>query len=193
MSRRESPLATLSRPGNPHSGGASVHAFTGTGRRAKDSDERRVPPSGEWVPEHDHSLFRKWSGKGVPCVTCFRVWGLTDAHIDRRGICPFICREAFAPGKAPPAARPAPPRPTIGTTPASADAAVPPPARPAGSVMRIQVVDPPPDAAPAADVITPADAQLMALDDDEDWPAFRRASPRMTWPIAPKKPAAGGA
>ncbi|KAK3237151.1 hypothetical protein CYMTET_52753 [Cymbomonas tetramitiformis] len=56
-------------------------------------------------------LFKKWFGSGFPCVTCFRLYGVTCAHQETKGLCPRICKEAYADGKAPDFAAAAPPPP----------------------------------------------------------------------------------
>ncbi|KAK3275471.1 hypothetical protein CYMTET_16401 [Cymbomonas tetramitiformis] len=63
-----------------------------------------------------------WEGTGRPCITCFRLWAVTTGHIDTEGICPYVCTQAFAPGRAPakaPAA-PANPPPPLSEWPPSA-------------------------------------------------------------------------
>ncbi|KAK3237408.1 hypothetical protein CYMTET_52518 [Cymbomonas tetramitiformis] len=50
-------------------------------------------------------------GKRKPCITCFRLWAVTTGHIDTEGICPYVCTQTFAPGRAPAKAPTAPANP----------------------------------------------------------------------------------
>ena len=195
----EKPLARLSSPPPPPSGGGgarekspfSAHAF----RR------ELIKPVGEWKAVRS-ARYLVWEGTGHPCVTCFRLFAVTDAHLKTDGFCPFSCSAAFAPGKAPPSAKPPPAKP-----PSTAD--WPPPAAPALHIAQLQPAPTeqgtvPPQATPPAGVAmsirpwlpglqvnhaNPADfppvdnADEPALpssftlaefaEDDETWPAFR--------------------
>ncbi|KAK3280626.1 hypothetical protein CYMTET_11538 [Cymbomonas tetramitiformis] len=57
-------------------------------------------PVGDWKPAQNprvpHSM---WEGVGYPCISCFRMWGVTDGHTDTEGPA----------GGVPPAAAPGPP------------------------------------------------------------------------------------
>ncbi|KAK3282352.1 hypothetical protein CYMTET_9910 [Cymbomonas tetramitiformis] len=72
------------------------------------------------------------------------MWGVTDAHPDTRGCCPYMCKEAFGTGRAPDTALPAgkrPPPPAFAAALASFQA----PDRPAASppVVPAQQADTP--------------------------------------------------
>ncbi|KAK3285401.1 hypothetical protein CYMTET_6994 [Cymbomonas tetramitiformis] len=94
-------------------------------RAKKQSD---TPLDGKWVADTPTALYLKWSGTGYPCAVCFRVWGVTDAHPDTRGACPFVCIEAFANNKHLVTSKLAPPRPPL--DPPSADTTPAPPVVP---------------------------------------------------------------
>ncbi|KAK3277669.1 hypothetical protein CYMTET_14337 [Cymbomonas tetramitiformis] len=136
-----------------------------------------VKPVGDWKPPPRHGRYLVWEGTGYPCISCFRLWGITDGHLSTKGVCPFSCTATFAPGQAPAAAPAAPPRPTIAAwsqpagTAAPAAAAVP--RQPAGSpsLQFAAVVD---DAveeegSPAAFTFRPH----VDRGDDDNWPALR--------------------
>ncbi|KAK3235956.1 hypothetical protein CYMTET_53875 [Cymbomonas tetramitiformis] len=142
-----------------------------------------VKPVGDWKPPPRHGRYLVWEGVGYPCVTCFRLWGLTDAHIPTRGVCPYSCAASFAPEQAPAGAPAAPPRPTI-------DAWLQPPAAPApaaAAAVHFAEGSPSPQFAAADDSDPAAFTLRLPLDhdppgpepddsaghDDDDWPALR--------------------
>ncbi|KAK3252617.1 hypothetical protein CYMTET_38094 [Cymbomonas tetramitiformis] len=200
--RDEGHLARLASPPSPASGGGKgsgggrgavgggVHAFT-----TPKPHVQHVPPAGEWKP-FKTERYLKWEGDGIPCISCFRMFAVTDGHPTTRGVCPYTCRQAFAPGRAPDGARPAPLRPTpdewyakATDTPPRAAAlqdSLPPPGNGDAphSAMRVRV-------APAAEDFGWTEEMTAAAgytSDDFEYPALRETSPRMPWPI--KKPAA---
>ncbi|KAK3260576.1 hypothetical protein CYMTET_30473 [Cymbomonas tetramitiformis] len=148
-----------------------------------------TPLEGKWVADSPTSLYLEWKGTGYPCVVCFRVWGLTDAHPDTRGACPFACIESFANDKHLTTSKPAPPRPPLTAPPAAALPATPlAPASfqsvrlslPApGGVGDIPAVDHGALAVPAPEDVgppipdEPVGSAHIFHDDDTDWPAFR--------------------
>ncbi|KAK3259242.1 hypothetical protein CYMTET_31757 [Cymbomonas tetramitiformis] len=209
--RDESPLATLSSPPSPdtRSEGSGYRPKTATqkpqtpdppGRptamalRAKKQSD--APLDGKWVADNPTSLYLKWSGTGFPCAVCFRVWGVTDAHPDTRGACPFVCIEAFANNKHLVTSKPAPPRPPLDPPPA--DTAPAPPAVPAvdaavdAAFRSVRLLPPAPGGGdtiddddgdalvvPTAEDLAPplpdepVGAALAFQDEDTDWPALR--------------------
>ncbi|KAK3235816.1 hypothetical protein CYMTET_54000 [Cymbomonas tetramitiformis] len=137
----------------------------------------------------------------MPCITCFRLWGVTTGHMDTDGICVYSCTAAFVPGRAPPKAPPPPSAPPPLT-------AWPPSAAATPRAHSLQELEPPPqtDAPPqGASAMTvrfsaptpaldgtdlPADdcsmdvggggglqpvsaLSIQELDDEVDWPALR--------------------
>ncbi|KAK3244151.1 hypothetical protein CYMTET_46226 [Cymbomonas tetramitiformis] len=125
------------------------------------------------------------------------MWNVTaDGHPDTRGVCPYACRESFAPDRVPSAAAAASPRPGISHWPTPPT--VPP--SPAALALRDGQPEPPPDtqaavmtfrptAALTIEEIEPADltsdppgaaASIAAVqfDEDFDWPAYR-TTPRI--------------
>ncbi|KAK3258523.1 hypothetical protein CYMTET_32437 [Cymbomonas tetramitiformis] len=136
-----------------------------------------VKPVGDWKPPPRHGRYLVWEGTGYPCISCFRLWGITDGHLSTKGVCPFSCTAAFAPGQAPAGAPAAPPRPTVtawsqpaGTAAPAAAAAPRQPAR-SPSLQFAAVVD---DAveeegSPAVFTFRPH----VDRGDDDDWPALR--------------------
>ncbi|KAK3286957.1 hypothetical protein CYMTET_5514 [Cymbomonas tetramitiformis] len=200
--RDESALARLSAPALPASGGATrtgggggkepAGSFNALGRR------KFIPPEGTWKKNETGGRYLVWDGTGMPCVTCFRLWAVTTGHMDTDGICPYVCVQAFAPGRAPALAPRAPPKPPSMSAwppsdapqahalrelePAPQDAAPPPDA--AALSVRFSVeppphrgIDPPRGApTPYSDNDDDAPAALSIVqheDDDVDWPAFR--------------------
>ncbi|KAK3272729.1 hypothetical protein CYMTET_18987 [Cymbomonas tetramitiformis] len=157
------PPAESSSPGSgysrPKHTDARMYAF-GEPRSA-------TPLKGEWVADAPNALFRRWSGTGFPCMTCFRMWGMTDAHPDTKGVCPYACAEAFAPGRVPAAAvkaaaRPAPPG-SIATSPA-ASATAAPKKPPSAAAMHVSLPD---DSQPAAvELAAVAGKFLIIIDED---------------------------
>ncbi|KAK3233112.1 hypothetical protein CYMTET_56564 [Cymbomonas tetramitiformis] len=142
-----------------------------------------VKPVGDWKPSPRRGLYLVWEGVGYPCVTCFCLWGLTDAHLPTRGVCPYSCAASFAPGQAPAGAPAAPPRPTI-------DAWLQPPAPPApaaAAAVHFAEGSPSPQFAPADSSDAAAFTLRLPLDhdppgpepddsadhDDDEWPALR--------------------
>ncbi|KAK3266464.1 hypothetical protein CYMTET_24912 [Cymbomonas tetramitiformis] len=100
----------------------------------------------------------RWKGVGYPCILCFRLWGLTDAHHDTRGICPFTCKEAYNASRVPDAALPAGNRPLpreFAAALASFQGAGGATAQ--SVVLAEQQPDPPPDAAVMTFMASPAD------------------------------------
>ncbi|KAK3256721.1 hypothetical protein CYMTET_34157 [Cymbomonas tetramitiformis] len=171
-------------------------------RAKKQSD---TPLDGKWVADTPTALYLKWSGTGYPCAVCFRVWGVTDAHPDTRGACPFVCIEAFANNKHLVTSKPAPPRPPLdplptGTAPdppavptvdaAFQSARLSPPAPGGGDTIGTDDGDA--LVVPAAEDLAPplpdepVGAALAFQDEDTDWPALR-SSP--VW--VPHVPGAG--
>ena len=152
---------------------------------------------GEWTAS-ENALDRKWEGTGFPCVTCYRIWGVTDPHPRTKGICPYVCEAAFAPGRAPSGCRPPTDRtdptvflqtanltPPVAITPAAPSAPTPPAVPAQASAMHIRV---PPQDFPVASV-QPASggaadkATFGNSDSDDDWPAFRETPPKMAWRV----------
>ncbi|KAK3279600.1 hypothetical protein CYMTET_12523 [Cymbomonas tetramitiformis] len=142
-----------------------------------------VKPVGDRKPSPRRGHYLVWEGVGYPCVTCFRLWGLTDAHLPTRGVCPYSCAASFAPGQAPAGAPAAPPRPTV-------DAWLQPPAPPApaaAAAVHFAEGSPSPQFAPADSSDASAFTLRLPLDhdppgpepddsadhDDDDWPALR--------------------
>ncbi|KAK3260079.1 hypothetical protein CYMTET_30949 [Cymbomonas tetramitiformis] len=92
-------------------------------------------------------------GVGYPCILCFRMWGVTDAHPDTRGCCPCMCKEVFGSGLAPDTALPG-----AGKRP-------PPPAF-AAALASFQAPDCPaasPPVVPAQQADTPSDVAVMTF------------------------------
>eukprot|EP00854_Cymbomonas_tetramitiformis_P032676 gene32676-41560_t len=116
--------------------------------------ERHEEPVGEWRAEGD-MLFKTWFGNGFPCVTCFRLYGVTCSHQETKGLCPRICKEAYADGKPPDFAAAAPPPPpwTKQTVPRLAVATEKPPTAEDAAVMTLRL--PPPEAQPPGDPPSP--------------------------------------
>ncbi|KAK3242516.1 hypothetical protein CYMTET_47804 [Cymbomonas tetramitiformis] len=143
-----------------------------------------VKPVGDWKPPPRNGRYLVWEGVGYPCVTCFRLWGLTDAHIPTRSVCPYSCAASFAPEQAPAGAPAAPPRPTIDAwfqppaAPAPAAAAAVHFAEGSPSSMQFAAAD---DSGPTAFTLRPPldhDPPGPEPDDsaglgDADWPALR--------------------
>ncbi|KAK3250505.1 hypothetical protein CYMTET_40135 [Cymbomonas tetramitiformis] len=200
--RDESALARLSAPALPSSGGATRTGGGGGKEPAGSfhslSRRKFIPPEGTWKKNDMGGRYLVWDGTGMPCVTCFRLWAVTTGHMDSDGICPYVCVQAFAPGRAPALAPRAPPKPPSMSAwppsdtpqahalrelePAPQDAAPPPDA--AALSVRFAVEPPPhrgidpPKGAPTAynDSDDDAPAALSIVqheDDDVDWPAFR--------------------
>ncbi|KAK3233198.1 hypothetical protein CYMTET_56494 [Cymbomonas tetramitiformis] len=144
--RDEGRLARLTTPPPPTSGGGNGGRTPAGGGRggvgtfmALRSDAY-VEPKGTWKAKGGRHL--QWEGAGFPCVTCFRLWGLTDGHPSTKGVCPYACRQSFAPDRIPHAAKPAHDRPPISRWPTPPDP--PPPVR----AMALQAPqDPAPDSA----------------------------------------------
>ncbi|KAK3257931.1 hypothetical protein CYMTET_32999 [Cymbomonas tetramitiformis] len=113
------------------------------------------------------------------------MWGVTDAHPDTRGCCPYMCKEAFGSGRAPDTALPAgkrPPPPAFAAALATFQAADCPAADP--PVVPAPQADAPADVAPSLHLACTDpdevpedpddDADLHGLTgEDYDWPAFR--------------------
>ncbi|KAK3272826.1 hypothetical protein CYMTET_18893 [Cymbomonas tetramitiformis] len=84
--RDESHLARLHSPAAPESGGATAR----TGGGVKDTAgsvhsmgrRKYVPPEETWKKNDTGGRYLVWHGTGVPCVTCFRLWGVTTGHMD---------------------------------------------------------------------------------------------------------------
>ncbi|KAK3251005.1 hypothetical protein CYMTET_39636 [Cymbomonas tetramitiformis] len=109
-------------------------------------------PVGEWKAEPLGAMVKRWVGVGYPCILGFRMWGVTDAHPDTRGCCPYMCKEAFSSGRAPDTALPAGKRP-------------PPPAF-AAAIATFQATDCPaadPPVVPAPQADAPADVAIMTF------------------------------
>ncbi|KAK3280617.1 hypothetical protein CYMTET_11552 [Cymbomonas tetramitiformis] len=144
-----------------------------------------VKPVGDWKPSPRRGYYLVWEGVGYPCVTCFRLWGLTDAHLPTRGVCPYSCAASFAPGQAPAGAPAAPPRPTIDAWTSAWTSAPPAPA--AAAAVHFAEGSPSPQFAPADSSDASAFTLRVPLDhdppgpepddsadhDDDDWPALR--------------------
>ncbi|KAK3281654.1 hypothetical protein CYMTET_10565 [Cymbomonas tetramitiformis] len=146
--RDESPLARLSAPSPPASGGGGRGSAGGGGGRGSAGGgkatvgsvyaagwKKLVPPNGEWKPVKN-ARYLQWEGTGIVCVTCFRLWAVTTVHLDTDGVCPFSCAASFAPGRAPAGAPTA-----VAPPPMSAWPPAPPPAARAAS---LQALEPPP-------------------------------------------------
>ncbi|KAK3236271.1 hypothetical protein CYMTET_53573 [Cymbomonas tetramitiformis] len=112
--RDEPPLARPTAPTPPTSGGAGrggggkppAGAAMAFGKR------RFAPPVGEeWKRQEAGGRYLVWEGTGMPCITCFRLWGVTTGHMDSDGICIYSCTAAFVPGRAPPNVPPPPSAP----------------------------------------------------------------------------------
>ncbi len=200
--REEAPLATLTTPAAPSGSGGggsagSAHAF----RKV----DRKVEPVGEWKAESG-DLYTKWVGTGLPCITCHRMWNVTTGHLKTNTMCPYICKEAYAPTKAPALARPAPPAPPTPPPPTAAAVVAPPaamslralsfstatstPADSSGGGVSGDVPDVETDLAAggsASGGVAFTDRPPDPGSDEEDYPAFRRAPDRMPWPISSKK------
>ncbi|KAK3242111.1 hypothetical protein CYMTET_48187 [Cymbomonas tetramitiformis] len=151
--RDESPFAKLAgKAVSSTSGGAAAYSFDATKSKRR---ERREEPVGEWKAEGD-MLFKKWFGSGFPCVTCFRLYGVTCAHQETKGLCPRICKEAYADGKAPDFAAAAPPVPppwTKQAVPRLASATEKPPTTEDAAAMTLRL--PPPEDQPPEDPPSP--------------------------------------
>ncbi|KAK3239339.1 hypothetical protein CYMTET_50721 [Cymbomonas tetramitiformis] len=109
-------------------------------------------PVGEWKAEPVGAMVRRWVGVGYPCILCFRMWGVTDAHPDTRGCCPYMCKEAFGSGRAPDTALPAGKRP--------------PPPDFAAAIAAFRATDCPaggPPVVPAPQSDAPADVAIMTF------------------------------
>ncbi|KAK3233174.1 hypothetical protein CYMTET_56514 [Cymbomonas tetramitiformis] len=80
------------------------------------------------------------------------MWGVTDAHPDTRGCCPYMCKEAFGDGRAPDTALPA--------------GARPPPPGFAAAIAAFQATDCPadgPPVVPAPQSDAPTDVAIMTF------------------------------
>ncbi|KAK3272376.1 hypothetical protein CYMTET_19324 [Cymbomonas tetramitiformis] len=147
-----------------------------------------VKPVGDWKPAQNPRVpHLMWEGVGYPCVSCFRIWGVTDGHLATEGVCPYACAASFAPSRAPPDAPTAPKRPTVaawaqpagGVPPAAAPG---PPASRGSPSLQHAAVDGDGDDDPAAfpfrpfllDRDEPGPMPDTSVDDgDADWPALR--------------------
>ncbi|KAK3252361.1 hypothetical protein CYMTET_38339 [Cymbomonas tetramitiformis] len=136
--RDEGPLATLSPSSTSDSQVGSGYRpklcpappDTPTAMALRPQHQSSTPLEGEWKAESTSSLYKKWVGKGFPCVTCFRMWAVTDAHTETRGACPYACKESFANNKRLDSSRPAVARPSLHTPPPAAAAALQPAPQP---------------------------------------------------------------
>ena len=190
--------ATVSGGGIRSGGGGRAYAF---------HERPIVAPVGEWK-QRDAQRYLSWEGTGSPCVTCFRLWGVTDPHSDTRGFCPYSCRASFSPGKAPSTATKPPPQPTVAAwmllatpAPAAALSLQAPPTSEGAADLPPQDPSPPQDGdtasgsarsfrvaslrAPACEdfALTADQAESAGIDpDDFEYPAFR-TTPLMPWPI----------
>ncbi|KAK3280590.1 hypothetical protein CYMTET_11580 [Cymbomonas tetramitiformis] len=141
-------LRSGARPKKPSFNSASAHR----------EPTHAIKPVGEWRPEPAGALIMRWKGVGYPCILCFRLWGLTDAHHDTKGICPFTCKEAYNVSRVPDSALPAGNRPLpreFAAALASFQGAGGATAQ--SVVLAEQQPDPPPDAAVMTFMAPPAD------------------------------------
>ncbi|KAK3240471.1 hypothetical protein CYMTET_49691 [Cymbomonas tetramitiformis] len=200
--RDEAPLATLSPSSTSDSQVGSGYRPKGirptppdtpTAMALRPQHQSSTPLEGEWKAESASSLYKKWVGRGFPCVTCFRMWAVTDAHTETRGACPYACKESFANNKHLDSSRPAVARPSLRAPPpaaATALQAAPQPNPQAGvseAAFRSVRLNPALDyAPPPADVdrgdlvvqdeLPPSQVEFAAFqEDEEDWPAFRES------------------
>ena len=136
----------------PSSGGAQAG---GDGRAFSLRQRTVVPAEGKW--ESGSGLYRTWVGTGRPCVTCYRMWGVTDVHPDSSGVCPYSCAASFAAGRAPPGAPTSPVRPQPpGRIPATANHISQPPPATAVAAKQQSTSEPPPVGTEAAPTGTPS-------------------------------------
>ncbi|KAK3271552.1 hypothetical protein CYMTET_20106 [Cymbomonas tetramitiformis] len=201
--RDEFPLARWSEPVSGGGGSAAGGGARGGGGGSPGGSaysfgsRRREKPVGDWKPVKG-VRYLQWEGKGSPCITCFRLWAVTDAHLGTAGVCPYSCTKAFSPDRVPPDAPPPPskPPPLSAWPPSAAPAAralqvEPEPqggTAPQGpAVMHVRAIEPAPDSyemdgGPVIDLDAGEAAWVpgaMALsgyideEDDTDWPAFR--------------------
>jgi len=111
-------LARFPPPPASSSGGDAGSATAPGGARHNAFRSRTVlPPEGKW--EDTGGPYKAWNGTGGrPCLICYRLYGLTDAHPDTDGLCLLACVDAFSTGRAPKSAKPPPTRPEPPTAPA---------------------------------------------------------------------------
>ncbi|KAK3287546.1 hypothetical protein CYMTET_4952 [Cymbomonas tetramitiformis] len=111
------------------------------------------PPGGD---VENGGRYLAWDGTGMPCVTCFRLWAVTTGHMDETdGVCPYVCAQAFVPGRAPALAPSTPPKPP----PMSA---WPPSAPPQAHALR-EIELPPQDAAAQPDAAAMISVRFPAV------------------------------
>ncbi|KAK3272575.1 hypothetical protein CYMTET_19138 [Cymbomonas tetramitiformis] len=201
--REESAYATLSHTPQAPGGGYRPKAANDRPPSANafgSGSSYAVKPVGKWAAQPPGSLVKKWVGTGFPCLVCFSMWALTDNHADTKGICPFMCKEAFGPDRAPDSAQPAGSRPappsaaTIAHLASPAAEQVPtddvvvlgaPNPEPVASFQTVIADLDPPDAtsheggldaedSTVVDGMTPAAfASAVHADEDFDFPALR--------------------
>ncbi|KAK3278360.1 hypothetical protein CYMTET_13699 [Cymbomonas tetramitiformis] len=201
--RDEFPLARRSEPVSGGGGSAAGGGARGGGGGSPGGSaysfgsRRREKPIGDWKPVKG-VRYLQWEGRGSPCVTCFRLWAVTDAHLGTAGVCPYSCTKAFSPDRVPPDAPPPPskPPPLSAWPPSAAPAARALQVEPAPqddtapqgpAVMHVRSIEPAPDSyemdsGPVIGLDVGEAAWVpgaMALSgyidegDDTDWPAFR--------------------
>ncbi|KAK3273977.1 hypothetical protein CYMTET_17816, partial [Cymbomonas tetramitiformis] len=94
--RDEKPLPRLAVPASggdlpaPGGGGRSRGGRIPGGSALAFGERRMEKPVGDRKPVKN-VWYLQWEGKGVLCVTCFRLWAATDGHLATGGVCPFSC------------------------------------------------------------------------------------------------------
>ncbi|KAK3248721.1 hypothetical protein CYMTET_41820 [Cymbomonas tetramitiformis] len=181
----EGHLSRLAPSPTPGAGGGGARA-DGAGGATFNSVHTRgniVKPVGDWKPPQN-PRYLVWEGVGHPCITCFRLWGVTDGqHLTTKGVRPFSCTASFAPSMAPSDAPTAPVRPTVAAWARPAGGAPPAanPNAPAGhgspSLQHAAVDDDEPAAFPFRPLLDRDEPEPMpdtSVDDgDTAWPALR--------------------
>ncbi|KAK3270420.1 hypothetical protein CYMTET_21182 [Cymbomonas tetramitiformis] len=187
----EGHLSRLATPASSGAGGGRARA-DGPGGAAFNTMRTKsiTKPVGDWKPaQSPRNPYLMWEGVGYPCTTCFRLWGVTDGHLETEGICPYSCAASFAPSRGPPNAPKAPRRPAVaawakpagGVPPAAAPG--PPASRVSPSLQHAAVEDDAGDGddgaaafpfRPLLDRDEPGPMPNTSVDDDDaDWPALR--------------------